>query len=261
MAAHPPAALITGASTGIGATYADRLARRGYDLVLVARDRARLNDVAGQLRADTRRRIDVVQADLTSAADLRRVERRLAEDDRIELLINNAGAALHGGFAGADLDQQENLIQLNIVAMTRLTGAVIPRFLARGSGSIVNLGSIVALAPEVPFGIYGPTKAYALSFSQSLHAELGPRGIYVQAVMPGATRTEIWQRSGRDVNALKAVMEVGEMVDAALVGFDRKEPVTFPALQDEAVWEAFVTARQAMLPNLQKADAAARYRS
>jgi short-subunit dehydrogenase len=144
--------------------------------------------------------------------------------------------------------------------MTRLTGAVIPRFLARGSGSIVNLASIVALAPEVPFGIYGATKAYALSLSQSLQAELGPRGIYVQAVMPGATRTEIWQRSGRDVNALKAVMEVGEMVDAALVGFDRKEPVTFPALQEEIVWETFVAARQAMLPNLQKSDVAARYR-
>ncbi len=261
MAAHPPAALITGASTGIGATYADRLARRGYDLVLVARDRARLNDLAGRLRADTKRRIDVVQADLTSAADLRRVERQLAEDDRIELLINNAGAALQGGIVGADLDQQENLIQLNIVAMTRLAGAVIPRFLARGNGSMVNLAWFVERAPEMPLGIYGATKAYALSFSQSLQAELGPRGIYVQAVMPGATRTEIWQRSGRDVNTLRAVMDVGEMVDAALVGFDRKEPVTFPALQDEAVWQAFVAARQAMLPNLQKSDVAARYRA
>lgn len=259
MAAPSPAALITGASTGIGATYADRLARRGYDLVLVARDLARLDAVASRLRVETNRQIDVLQADLTSASDLRRIERRLGEDDRIELLINNAGAALHGGFADADLDRQENLIQLNIVAMTRLTGAVIPRFLARGGGSIVNLASIVALAPEVPFGIYGATKAYALSLSQSLQAELGPRGIYVQAVMPGATRTEIWERSGRDVNALQAVMEVGAMVDAALVGFDRKEPVTFPALQDESVWETFVAARRAMLPNVQKADVAVRY--
>ena len=261
MAAHPRAALITGASTGIGATYADRLARRGTDLVLVARDLARLDAVASCLRVETGRQVDVVQADLTSSSDLRRIERRLAEDDRIELLVNNAGAVLQGGFADADLDRQENLIQLNIVAMTRLTGAVIPRFLARGGGSIVNLASVVALAPEIPFGIYGATKAYALTFSQSLQAEFGSRGIFVQAVMPGATRTEIWERSGRDVNALKAVMEVGAMVDAALAGFDRREPVTIPALEDEGLWEKFVAARRAMLPSVQKADVATRYRT
>jgi uncharacterized protein len=254
-------ALITGASTGIGATYADRFARRGYDLVLVARDHARLEAVAARLRSETGQQIDVLPADLTAREDLARVEARLRDDGRISLLINNAGAAHHGGFAAADVNEMEQLIGLNITAMTRLTGAVIPRFLARGGGAIINLSSVVALAPEAPLGVYNATKAYALSFSQSLQAELGSRGIYVQAVLPGATRTEIWERSGRDVNALPAAMDVDELVDAALVGFDRRELVTIPPLQDAGLWETFDAARQAIRLNLGQPHAAERYRS
>jgi short-subunit dehydrogenase len=259
MTTTPSTALITGASTGIGATYADRLARRGYDLVLVARDHARLEAVAARLRSGTGRRIDVLPADLTEREELARAETRLRDDDTISVLINNAGAAQRGGFSTPDLDELDRLISLNIVAMTRLTGAVIPRFLTRGGGAIINLSSVVALAPEIPFGIYGATKAYALTFSQSLHAELGSRGIYVQAVLPGATRTEIWERSGRDVNDLKAAMDVDELVDAALVGFDRRERVTIPPLQDAGLWETFDTARQAIRPNVVQAHAAERY--
>jgi uncharacterized protein len=255
-----PAALITGASTGIGATYADRFARRGYDLVLIARDRARLEAVAARLRSETGRSIDVLIADLTERADLAGVEARLRDDDRISLLINNAGAAQHGGFSAPDLDEWERLIGLNAVAMTRLTGAVIPRFLANGRGAIVNMSSVVALAPEIPMGIYGATKAFALAFSQTLQAELGPRGIYVQAVLPGATRTEIWERSGRDVNALAAAMDVGELVDAALTGFDNRELVTIPPLPDAGLWDAFNAARQAIRPAVMQPHAAARYR-
>jgi uncharacterized protein len=254
-------ALITGASTGIGATYADRLARRGHDLVLVARDQARLEAVAARLRSATGQLIDMMPADLTKMDDLARVEARLRGDDRISLLINNAGAVQHGGFAAPDLDEWERLIRLNITTMTRLTGAVIPRFLARGGGSIINLSSVVALAPEIPFGIYGATKAYVLAFSQSLHAELGSRGIYVQAVLPGATRTEIWERSGRDVNNLQAAMNVDELVDAALVGFDRRELITIPPLQDAGLWDAFTAARQAMRTNAMQPHAAKRYLS
>ena len=180
-------ALITGASTGIGATYADRFARRGYDLVLVARDRPRLETVAARIRSETGVRVDTLAADLTREEELARVEARLREDGDISLLINNAGAAQHGGFSTPDLDEWGRLISLNILAMTRLTGAVIPQFLARGGGAIINLSSVVALAPEIPLGVYNATKAYALSFSQSLQAELGSRGIYVQAVLPGAT--------------------------------------------------------------------------
>jgi len=254
-------ALITGASSGIGATYADRLARRGYDLVLVARDAARMQTLAAKLRAETGVAIDVVQADLTVAQDLARVEARLRDDADITLLVNNAGAAAPGGLAQPDLDVLENLIQLNVIAVTRLAGAVVPRFLAQGSGAIVNISSVLGLAPEISFGIYGATKAFVLMLTQSLQNEIGPRGVYVQAVLPAATRTEIWQRSGRDVNAIAGVMAVDELVDAALVGFDRREPITIPSLPDAGQWETFSAARQAMLPNFRQEHAAARYRA
>lgn len=253
-------ALITGASSGIGATYADRLARRGYDLVLIARDAARLEALAARLRAETGVAIEVMRADLTGEEDLARVEAKLREDASISLLVNNAGAAAPGGFAQADAEALDRLIRLNVTAVTRLAGAVVPRFLGEGRGAIINLSSVLGLAPEISFGIYGATKAFVLMLSQSLQAELGARGIYVQAVLPSATRTEIWQRSGRDVNAIANVMEVDELVDAALIGFDRREAVTIPSLPDAGQWDAFSAARQAMLPNFRQQHAAARYR-
>lgn len=261
MSTPRPIALVTGASTGIGAVYADRLARRGYDLVLVARDEKRLADLALRLRAESGAAVEVLRTDLTVAADLAAVEARLRQDPRITLLVNNAGAAVPGGFTAPDLDALERLIRLNVVAVTRLIGAVAPRFAAAGAGSIINVASVVALAPEFPLGIYGATKAYVLALSQSLQAELGPKGVYVQAVLPGATRTEIWERAGRSVEDLAAVMEVDDLVDAALVGFDRREAVTIPPLPDEGQWTAFNGARLAMLPNFAQSRSAARYRA
>jgi uncharacterized protein len=253
-------ALVTGASTGIGAVYADRLARRGYDLVLVARDQARMEEVAARLRAQTGVAVEVLRADLTAADDLHRVEARLRDDAAITLLVNNAGAAAEGGFAAPHPDAQQRIIDLNITAVTRLAGAVVPRFLASGSGAIINIASVLALAPEFFPGIYPATKAYVLAFSQSLQAELGPRGLYVQAVLPAATRTEIWARSGRDVNELKGVMEAGELVDAALAGFDRRELVTIPPLHNATLWDDLTAQRKALIPNLLQGQAAPRYR-
>lgn len=254
-------ALITGASTGIGAVYADRLARRGHNLVLVARNAARMEELATKLRQETGVQIEVIAADLTKAADLARVEARLRDQRDVGILINNAGAAAPGGFETSDVEAQDNLIKLNVTALTRLGAAVVPRFLAQGQGAIVNIASVVALAPEFPLGVYGATKAYVLAYSQALQVELGARGLYVQAVLPAATRTEIWERSGRDVEEIQGVMEVDELVDAALVGFDRGELITIPPLPDAAQWDSFNAARQAMLPNFAQNHAAARYQS
>ncbi len=254
------AALITGASTGIGATYADRLARRGYDLVMVARDGGRMQAIASRLRSETNVGIDIIEADLTDPGALRQVETRLRDDARIGLLVNNAGAATPGGFEHGNVDAQEQLIRLNITALTRLSAAAIPRFVARGQGAIINIASVVGLAPEIPMGMYGATKAYVLHYSQALHTELGGKGLYVQAVLPAATRTEIWERSGMDITQVQGVMEVGELVDAALVGFDRRELVTIPPLPDAGQWTAYEAARQAMLPNFRQEHAAERYR-
>ncbi|MGO1069018.1 SDR family NAD(P)-dependent oxidoreductase [Lysobacter sp. CA199] len=256
-----PSVLITGASTGIGAVYADRFARRGHDLVLVARDQARLDALAARLRSDYGVAVDVLPTDLTDTAALARVETRLREDARIGVLINNAGAAGVGGFLDQSPDQVAQLIGLNTTALARLASAVAPRLAASGGGSIVNIGSVVGLAPELGMTVYGATKAFVLFLSQGLQLELGPKGVYVQAVLPAATRTEIWERSERDINALPAVMEVGDLVDAALAGYDRRETITIPPLHDTGQWETFEAARQAMLPHYMQALPAPRYRA
>jgi uncharacterized protein len=255
-------ALITGASSGIGATYADRLARRGYDLILVARDRQRLDRLATRLSGETRVQVATLQADLTSKADLARVEQRLRSDDSITMLVNNAGVGANGTLANADLDSIEAMIRLNVVALTRLAAAAASGFVARGKGKLINIGSVVALAPETFNASYSATKAYVLSLSQSLHAEIGKHGAQVQVVLPGVTRTEIWERTGIDVSSLPAsmIMEAGEMVDAALAGLDRGELVTVPSLPDAADWEAFIAARVRLGPNLSHDHAADRYK-
>jgi short-subunit dehydrogenase len=254
-------ALITGASTGIGAVYADRLARRGYDLVLVARDQARMETLAAKLRRETGVKIEVLAADLTDDAQLAKVEKRLREDAGIGLLVNNAGMAAPGGFTTPDRAVIHKLLSLNVTAVTQLAAAVTPRFIAHKQGAIINIASVVGLAPEISMGAYGATKSFVLTLSQSLANEAGPHGVYVQAVLPAATRTEIWERSGRNVDEVKGVMEVGELVDAALVGFDRREAVTIPPLPDVKQWEAFHAARLAMLPNFAQEHAAERYRN
>jgi short-subunit dehydrogenase len=256
-----PAVLITGASTGIGAVYADRFARRGHDLVLVARDLARLETLAERLRRETGVAVDVLKADLTDAAELATIETRLREDARIGVLVNNAGASAAGGFLDQGPDGAANLIALNVAALTRLAAAVAPRFVQAGEGAIVNVGSVVGLAPEFISTVYGATKAFVLFLSQGLALELGPKGVYVQAVLPAATRTEIWAKSGKDVNGLPAVMETDDLVDAALVGFDRRETVTIPPLLDLGQWEAFEAARQAMRPGFWQVHPAERYRT
>jgi short-subunit dehydrogenase len=255
-----PSVLITGASSGIGAVYADRFARRGHDLVLTARDHSRLEQLADRLRREAGVDVDVLRADLTDERDLAAVETRLREDTRIGVLVNNAGALLQGKFLDQSSGDVTALIALNVTAMTRLTIAVAPR-LAFGGGAIINVGSIVGLAPEIGLTIYGATKAFVLFLTQGLNHELGSKGVYAQAVLPSVTRTEFWERSGRDVNGLPAAMATEELVDAALVGFDRRETVTIPPLPEAGQWIAFEAARQAMLPNFMQTHAAERYRS
>lgn len=259
--AAQPVALITGASTGIGAVYADRFAKRGHDLVLVARDLARLEDLAARLRADYRVNVDILRADLTNRDDLARVEARLRDDASIGVLVNNAGTTTPGTFVEQRADDVSRIVDLNATALARLAAAVAPRFAGEGRGAIVNIGSVVGLAPELGMSVYGATKAFVLFLSQGLHLELGPKGVYVQAVLPAATRTEIWDHAGRDINEIPGVMEPGDLVDAALVGYDRRETVTIPPLPDAAQWAAYDVARSAMVPNLLQALPAERYRS
>jgi len=255
-----PTVLITGASSGIGTVYAERFARRGHNLVLVARDKGRLDALAERLRHDTGVAIDVLPADLTQRSELATVEARLRDDARIGILINNAGVAQSGSFTEQSADSIEQLITLNTLALTRLAAAVAPRLANAGEGAIINIGSVVGLAPEFGMSVYGASKAFVLFLSQGLSLELTPKGVYVQAVLPAATRTEIWERAGIDINTLSEVMDVGELVDAALVGFDRREPVTIPPLHVAERWNTLDASRQGLLSDIRQAQAAERYR-
>lgn len=255
----PNTVLITGASTGIGATYAERFAQRGHDLILVARDKNRLEALAAQLRDKHKVAIEVLQADLTHSSDLAAVETRLREDASIGILVNNAGAAQSGSFIEQSTDSVAQLVTLNTTALVRLASAIAPRLAQAGNGAIINIGSVVGLAPEFGMTVYGATKAFVLFLSQGMSLELTPKGVYVQAVLPAATRTEIWERAGIDINTLTDVMEVGDLVDAALVGFDRRETVTIPPLQDAARWDALQAVRQGLLAQIRQSDVAERY--
>ncbi|KAB0489439.1 SDR family NAD(P)-dependent oxidoreductase [Pseudomonas psychrophila] len=253
--------LITGASSGIGATYAERFARRGHDLVLVARDKARLEALAAHVRQEYGVAVDVLQADLTQSSDLEVVEARLRDDSSIGILINNAGIAQSGVFLEQTAQSLTTIIALNTVALTRLASAIAPRLVQAGEGAIVNIGSVVGLAPEFGQSVYAATKAFVQLLSQGLSHELSAKGVYVQAVLPAATRTEIWERAGIDINTLPEVMDVGELVDAALIGFDRRELMTIPPLHDAARWDALQGARLALLGDVRMAHAAERYQN
>lgn len=255
-------ALVTGASSGIGAIYAERLAARGFDLLLVARDELRLEAAASKLRAEHGVQVEVFKADLTQKDDVLKIEQRLRSDSSISLLLNNAGVAADGLLANADMELLEKLIQLNVTTVTRLASAASASFAKAGRGSIINVASVVALFPERFNATYSASKAYVLSLTQSLNAELDGTGVKVQAVLPGVTRTEIWERSGIDASQIPAdmVMEASEMVDAALSGLDQGELITIPSLPNASEWDDFVKARLVMAPNLSKSAAAARYK-
>jgi uncharacterized protein len=255
-----PSVLITGASSGIGATYAERFARRGHDLVLVARDLGRMQQLAERLRAEYGVAVDILQADLVDRAQLALVEARLRDDSRIGILINNAGASKTGAFGELTADSISDLIDINATAVARLAAAAASRFVREKRGAIVNIGSVMGLAPEFST-LYGATKAFVQMLSQALQRELGPSGVYVQAVLPAATQTEIWARSGRTAEQMPTMMPVGELVDAALVGFDRREAITLPLLPDTSEWDAYDTARKAMLPYFGDVQVVERYRS
>jgi short-subunit dehydrogenase len=256
-------ALVTGASSGIGAIYADRLAHRGYDLILVARNGARLDALAKRLAGETGRTVETVTADLNDKANVGRIEALLRTNVGITALVNNAGVGAAAPLLQSDVDKMEDMIALNVRALTRLTYAAAPGFVARGGGTIINIASIAGISPEILNGVYGGTKAFVLAFSQSLHKELAEKNVRVQAVLPGATATDFWDTAGQPVEHLPSqiVMRADEMVDAALAGLDQGELVTIPSLPDVADWQAYEAARQKLMPNLSRNTPAPRYRS
>lgn len=254
-------AVVTGASKGIGAVFAQHLARRGHDLLLVARNAGELEALAADLRATTGRRVEIAAVDLTDSADLLRLEEMLRARSDIAVLVNNAGVGSVAPLLDANVDDMERMIALNVTALTRLTYAVVPQMAARGAGTVINVSSIVAIATEMMNGVYGASKSYVLAFTQSLQHELAQSGIRVQAVLPGVTATPFWDTLGHPLSKLPAqiIMSVGDLVDASLAGLDQGEVVTIPGLHDVEQWNAHEAARRALATQFGNARPAARY--
>ena len=258
--ANQGTALLTGASSGIGAVYADRLARRGYDLILAGRDASRLEALAAKLRG-LGRKVSLIPGDLSNKTDVKAIEQQLLTDTSISLFLNNAGQAAVTPLVDSDVDKLEQMLEVNVVAFTRLAAASAKAFVKRGRGTIINISSAVALSPDMLNGAYNGSKAYVLNFTQSMQNELAGKGVQIQVVLPGAVATELWDRGGLPVEHLpkEIVMPVDAAVDAALAGLDQGELVTILSLPDVENWEAFVAARKALRPNLSRAQPAARY--
>ncbi|CAB5690228.1 3-oxoacyl-[acyl-carrier-protein] reductase FabG [Delftia tsuruhatensis] len=254
-------ALITGASSGIGAVYAERLAARGHDLILVARREDRLQALAQRLRADHGREVQVVAADLAETAGLQRVEALLSGASQVDMVVNCAGLGALGPAAQVDAGEVDRLVMVNIHALTRLSLAAARLFAARGRGTLVNIGSILAVMPVPGAASYSASKAYVLGFTRSLQAELAPRGVTVQAVMPSLVRSEFF--GGKPAPFPEHLfMSPETLVDTALTALDQGEAICFPTLQDMVAWQDFDASRARLVTALtQGGTPAARYRA
>jgi short-subunit dehydrogenase len=254
-------AVVTGASSGIGAIYAERLAARGYDLVLVARRADRLAALSEKITKTYGSKVQVLAADLEKDGDVAKVESVLANDASVQMLVNNAGLARLQPLAQTPLGDSMKQISLNITALTRLTHAALPGFLARNDGIIINVASVLAVHSMAVSAVYSGTKAFVLAFSRGLQGELANTNVKLQVVLPASTATEIWDESGIPLSALQkeAVMTTENLVDAALAGLDKGEAITWPSVADETLWDKYDSARSALFAATQTGKPAPRY--
>ncbi len=258
---NPGVAVVTGASSGIGAAFADRLARRGHDLLLVARRGDRLSTLAAQLQAETGVGVETLVADLGRADDLARLEARIA-DIPVSFLVNNAGVGALGPTSSVPAGAQEALIRINVVALTRLSIAAVARFSAAGRGTLINIASVMALMPSAGGGAYSGSKAYVLNFTRSLRLELGGSGIGVHVVLPGPVRTEFFSSQGLSDSVFpdSAYVSAEALADAALAGAALGEEVITPSLASADHWRDLEAARGAYMRDVMSGEIAARYR-
>lgn len=229
-------ALVTGASSGIGKAFANLLGRQGTDLILVARDRARLTALAEDLTAAHSINVEVLVADLSDRAQLVPVIDRLRSvDSPVDLLINNAGFGFTGDFIDLDPDVETSVIDVNVSAMHRLAHAAGTAMSQRRRGGIINVSSVAGYGPSPKSATYAATKAFVTSFSEALHMELGPLGVVVSCLCPGLTRTEFQQRANFETDAIPdSLWQSADVVaEAGLRGLARGKAVVIPGAQNK----------------------------
>jgi short-subunit dehydrogenase len=255
-------AVITGASSGIGAVYADRLAAQGYRLLLIARRAERLKDIAANAAMRHGASARTLVADLELSEDLARLASRIGEED-VTMLVNNAGTGGLGPSAKARAEQLERVIGLNITAMTRLSHAALARFRDRGGGTLVNIGSMMAHAPSAEGAVYTGSKAYVLNFTRSLQMEYAGSAIRIQVVMPGPVHTEFFSAQGLSEAVFPAAtyLTAEQVVDAALAGLAAGEAVTIPSIVEIEPWATLEAARVAFVEAMLSGQVGRRYQS
>ena len=221
-------ALITGGTAGLGRAFADRFAALGYDLVLVARGRERLEEAAEELRKASGVHVEVVAADLSTDEGTDAVRARIAEPERpVDILVNNAGFALGQSFRKGTLEDEERLLDVHVRAVLRLTHAALPGMVTRGKGSVINVSSVAAFVPR---GTYSAAKAWVVSFSESVAAELTGTGVRCMALCPGFTHTEFHDRAEIDPGQIPGWMWLNapDVVEAAIADLRKGLTVSVP---------------------------------
>ena len=263
-----PRALVTGASSGIGAAFAERLANDGYDLIIVARRRDRLDDLAVKIQQRHSVKVEALIADLTKPAALRTVEKRIADESALEMLVNNAGFGGYMPFVELDPDKAEELINLKVLAVTRLTRAALPGMLAHGRGAIINVSSRLAFSAPLGSGqlpkraVYAGANAYINAFSQLVQSELAGTGVQVQTLCPGVVATEFHSHVGADTSRFPAaiVMQAEDIVDASLKGLKLGEAICIPAMEDTGLLDQIQESQKRFFETTRSGTPAARYK-
>jgi short-subunit dehydrogenase len=263
----PQAALVTGASSGIGEAYARRLAADRHDLVLVARRQERLERLASELEREHGIAAEVLVADLATEAGVAAVERRIDDGLAIDVLVNNAGSGRYGAFAELDRSRLAEILELNVIAVARLTRAVLPQMVERGSGTVINVASLLGFTASIPAqplplrATYAATKAFVICLSEVIADEVLSAGVRVQAVCPGIVRTEFHEIAGADPEKPPpfAPMEPAEVVDASLAGVRLGEVLCIPGLADPQEIETLREAEKSLFLSSAPGPRAERY--
>jgi len=270
MSAQPsnrPVALVTGASAGLGAAFAARLAQDGYDLVVTARRKERLEALKQQLEGKFGCKVETLLADLSRTDGIKTIEQRIASEPALEMLVNDAGFGGYMAFADLPPERAEELINLQVLAVTRLSRAALPGMLARGRGAIINVSSRLAFSGPVNSSqlarraVYAGTKAYINVFSQLLASELEGSGVRVQALCPGVIRTEFHKVMGMDPDRFPpAIVSAPEdVVAASLAALKQGEVICLPMLEDPAQLQKVMDDQQALFNSTHAGASAARY--
>jgi uncharacterized protein len=266
MATDRNIALVTGASSGIGAALATRLAHDGRDLVIVARRQERLETIAHRLQEETDSAVEVLAADLTEPPQLELVVERLRDDPRIDMLVNNAGFGGYGFFAELEADFADRLVGVHVRAPMRLTRAALPGMVSRGHGAIVNVASLLAIsgplkAPMSGRATYVGAKAFVLAFTQALALELEGTGVQAMAVLPGMVETEFFStKRGGGPPTVPTLMSAEDVAQAIVVGLELGEVICAPGLEDMTLFDALRDVQKATLFGRSAAHLATRYR-